>query len=87
MGYRKAEEVLPANILLLVQEYVDGDVLYVPRKGGKRGWGTESGMKRELEGRNQQICRDYHKGVSVGELAVKYCLTEKSVRRIIREHR
>lgn len=87
MGYVKAEEVLPEKVLLLVQEYIDGNVLYIPRKGSKKGWGTESGMKRELAGRNQQICAEYRRGSSVGELAVKHCLTEKSIRRIIREYK
>lgn len=36
MGYIKAEEVLPEEIIRLVQHYVDGENIYIPRKDEKR---------------------------------------------------
>ena len=32
MGYIKAETVLPVEIIELIQEYVDGKNIYIPRK-------------------------------------------------------
>ena len=31
MGYKKATHVLPHDLLLKVQEYIDGEFLYIPR--------------------------------------------------------
>ena len=32
MGYIRAEEILPAEIIELIQKYVDGANIYIPRK-------------------------------------------------------
>ena len=32
MGYMKAEEILPMEIIELIQQYVDGKNIYIPRK-------------------------------------------------------
>ena len=32
MGYKKAAHVLPQHLLRAIQEYVDGEYLYIPRK-------------------------------------------------------
>lgn len=86
MGYIRAEDVLPSEVLTLVQEFVDGGMLYVPKKNaGRSTWGSVSGMKEYLEERNAQICGEYHLGSSVHMLAEKYYLSEKSIQRIIRD--
>jgi hypothetical protein len=30
MGYRKAEQILPNEIIELIQNYVDGECIYIP---------------------------------------------------------
>lgn len=85
MGYIRAEKVLPADILELVQQYVDGQSIYIPRRGeGYRTWGDRTDTRRKLDLRNQQLYQEYLSGVSAKELAEQYYLTEKSIRRIIR---
>ena len=32
MSYRKATDILPIEILQVIQEYVDGDYLYIPKR-------------------------------------------------------
>jgi hypothetical protein len=32
MSYIKAEYVLPQELLELIQQYIDGDYIYIPRK-------------------------------------------------------
>lgn len=32
MRYEKAQDILPEEILQIVQEYIDGEYLYIPRK-------------------------------------------------------
>ena len=85
MSYVKAEEVLPQEILASVQQYVDGQMLYIPRKTEeKRTWGSATDTKRKLKLRNEIMYAKYQAGISVKELAEEYFLTEKSVQRIIR---
>lgn len=86
MGYMKAEEILPMEIIELIQQYVDGENIYIPRKADKRqAWGTGTQIKRELSERNKAIYKDYLLGIKVTELACKYYLSEKSIQRIVKE--
>jgi len=32
MSYKKAEHILPLEIIELIQNYVDGECIYIPRK-------------------------------------------------------
>lgn len=87
MGYIKAEEILPAEVIGLIQQYVDGKSIYIPRKQNHRQeWGTGTKIKQELSIRNEQIYKDYQTGLKICELAEKYFLSEKSIQRIIREN-
>lgn len=85
MGYIRAEDVLPEEVIDLIWQYVDGELVYIPRKGQKRCWGTVTGTRDNLKVRNESIYTRYMKGISVQELAACYCLSEKSIQRIIRE--
>lgn len=88
MGYRKAEEILPNEVIELIQEYVDGTNIYIPRKQDhKRKWGTKTAYRRELQKRNQSIYTDYLNGICIHELAERYYLSEKSIQRIIRQEK
>ena len=88
MGYIKAEEILPVEVIQLIQQYVDGQNIYIPRKSENRlQWGSGTGIKKELHKRNQQIYNDYLAGDKVSVLAVRYYLSEKSIQRIISEKR
>ena len=85
MRYIKAEDVLPLDVLELVQQYADGEMLYIPkRKTGHNAWGSLSGAKEYLLKRNALIYSDYLSGLGVKLLAEKYCLAEKSIQRIIK---
>jgi len=88
MGYKKAIQVLPGELLEMIQEYVDGEYLYIPRKEeAKRGWGSNTDIRRELKERNNCICRDYQSGCGIHELARAYYLSVKSIQRIIRQEK
>lgn len=86
MGYRKAEEILPLELIELIQKYVDGESIYIPRRpDNRKEWGSDTPIKQELKERNYEIYKDYDCGMSVAELAGKFYLSEKSIQRIIRE--
>ncbi len=88
MGYMKAEEILPIEIIELIQQYVDGESIYIPRKlSHRKAWGTGTQIKQELSRRDQQIYEDYLAGSRTEELACKYCLSGKSIQRILRKQK
>lgn len=88
MGYINAEELLPQELIELIQKYVDGTLIYIPRKPEHRlKWGTETTTRADLRIRNQQIYADYLVGTDISSLATKYYLSTKSIQRIIREQR
>lgn len=84
MGYRRAEQILPNEIIELIQSYVDGECIYIPRKeNGRRNWGEKTRIREELKERNLRIYYDYENGMKGKEIADKYFLSLKSVQRII----
>lgn len=84
MKYRKAQDVLPEEIVRLLQDYISGDYLYVPRKEGeKKSWGEKSGSRDVLKSRNKEIYNKYSSGCPVVKLSEDYFLSEQSIRRII----
>ncbi|RDU24594.1 CD3324 family protein [Anaerosacchariphilus polymeriproducens] len=86
MSYRKAEDILPLEIIELIQKYVDGENIYIPRKENQRKkWGNNTLIRQELEKRNVQIFTDFQKGYKVQDLSIKYFLSEKSIQRILRK--
>ena len=86
MSYKKAEEVLPIEIIELIQEYVDGENIYIPRKENQRKeWGSRTFIRQELQKRNIQIFNDFQKGYKVKELSMKYFLAEKSIQHILKK--
>lgn len=88
MSYIKADEVLPQNIIKLIQKYIDGENIYIPKKNGSRvSWGAKTGARTELSRRNLSIYNEYINGEAVSVLAEKYYLSDKSIQRIIREMR
>ena len=85
MSYIRAEDVLPSDVLAVVWQYIDGEILYVPKKeSNQKPWGSVSGTKEYYSRRNALIYADYLNGIRVSDLAKKYFLSEKSIQRIIR---
>lgn len=88
MEYIKANNVLPEEMIKAIQEYVDGEFLYIPRKDDNRkAWGEKSGARDMLKNRNNEIFLRYNEGMPVRELSKMYYLSEQSIRRIINEQR
>lgn len=86
MSYANARNILPVEILELIQNYVDGEYIYIPRREEKKiPWGELSQNKKELLNRNMNIYEDYLKGISIAKLSEKFFLSPKSIQRIITE--
>ncbi len=84
MPYLKAEDVLPPELLGILQDYVQGALVYVPRKADCRlGWGRKNGTREALDLRNERIRRERDAGRSVEELADDYSLSTDGIRKIL----
>lgn len=82
MSYVKAEDVLPEELIEMIQQYVSGKNVYIPSKE-KKDWGSQTKTKDYYKIRNLEISTKYGQGCSVSELANEYSLSVKSIQRII----
>ena len=88
MRYQKANEILPVELVELIQDYIDGEYVYIPRKReNKKGWGETSRAREELQSRNIEIFVKYSQGLGIKDLAEQYFLSEKSIQRIVLQER
>ena len=82
MKYANANDIMPEELLSLIQKYYQGGYLYIPKK-------TDSGEKQttdymiELEKRNWHIYLKHLEGWTNGQLQNIYHLSEPSIRRIL----
>ncbi|MDU4960360.1 MAG: CD3324 family protein [Sporomusaceae bacterium] len=84
MGYKNAGNILPQGLLAAVQAYIDGEYLYIPRKEcNKQAWGTLSKSKQYFSVRNAAIRAEHQAGMSVKKLSAQYCLSIKTIYKII----
>ncbi|MCY6960095.1 CD3324 family protein [Clostridium brassicae] len=88
MSYVNARDIFPNEILEIIQNYVDGEYIYIPKKEeNKIAWGELTNSKNELLKRNASIYEDYLKGMCTQSLSDKYYLSPKTIQRIILEKR
>lgn len=88
MKYINAKEVLPEELVRILQDYVQGCYLYIPKEEQqqvKDADQTKYGI--ELEKRDRHIYERYLEGWGVRPIADKYHLSESSVRRIVSKQR
>ena len=84
MSYKKANDVLPYSLLHAVQQYIDGEYIYIPRKeNNKLPWGVNTETRKTLKARNREILAKRLAGCSVAELSEQYFLSPKAIYKII----
>ena len=84
MSYAKAGDVFPDEILKIIQNYIQGEYIYIPKKEeNKIAWGELTQSKKELLNRNARIYEDYLTGMSTQSLSERYYLSPKTIQRII----
>lgn len=87
MSYINAEDVLPQTLIEEIQKYIDGQLIYVPRKNENvLSWGEKNGTRLKLAERNQMIVSRFYSGETITELSEVYYLSEKRIRGIIYEY-
>lgn len=55
MKYMNAADVLPKELLMEIQAYVKGDLLYIPNDSVQKRWGEKSGSRTYYLQRNKEI--------------------------------
>lgn len=83
MSYRNAREVFPPEVLALVQRYVEGDCVYIPRRTVQ----NRRSVREELSERNIKIREEYAAGQSVRMLAETYFLSSQAIYKILAEEK
>ncbi len=84
MKYKNAKVVLPDALVKELQNYVQGEYIYIPIEPKKqKRWGEVSGYRKELEERNKIIKEEYQNGITIEFLSEKYNLSISAVRKII----
>lgn len=88
MSYKNGRDILPPSLLKQLQEYIQGEIVYIPKREQKRaGWGENNGARLLIERRNKEIYRKYISGSKIIELIQAYHLSEDSIRKIIGKSR
>lgn len=88
MNYKNGKEILPYSLLEQLQEYIQGEIIYIPKKEKARApWGTMNGTRELMMQRNEEIFCKYNDGVGIETLIQKYCLSEDSIKKIITKER
>ena len=82
MKYKKAIDVLPVELVNTIQDYIQGEYLYIPRRE-KKTKNKNTDYQRELQKRDANIYLKVLEGTTKKELAEKYNLSQSSIRRII----
>ncbi len=83
MNYKKGADVLPDRLLKEIQEYVEGCLVYIPKKSNKAGWGYLSGTRQFIDKRNKKISYLFEQGEAIKTLADKFHLGEDTIRKIV----
>lgn len=84
MAYKCAIDLLPEDLLKAIQDYVDGEYIYIPRKDcNRKKWGDTTKTRQNLTLRNIEIYTKFQSGVSIQELENTYYLTGKTIYKII----
>ncbi len=86
MNYKNANRILPDRLVREIQQYVQGEYIYIPIKDKVINT-TPTEYEQELGKRNEHIYTKSLEGISNSELADKYHLSDSSIRRIIIEQR
>ena len=84
MKYKKANENFPEKLLIEIQKYVRGEMVYIPSpEGAHKGWGENSGSRMYLKNRNSEIKSLFHEGLSIDQLTALFCLSYDSIKKIV----
>jgi Mor family transcriptional regulator len=84
LNYKNAKDIFPPELLREVQNYVQGERIYIPQLDNVRlTWGAKSGYHEEITFRNTEIIKRYKEGLKIEDLSEIFCLSYESIRKIV----
>lgn len=84
MKYVKATTILPEELILEIQKYVQGETIYIPKqKTTYQKWGTLSGGRKSIDDRNASIKNAFKNGRTFNQLAEEYFLSIETIKKIV----
>lgn len=81
MGYKNGKDLLPPALLKAVQQYAEGECIYIPRISTR-----PRGQRSDTAQRNAAIRAKRKAGSSVRQLAQEYFLSPQAIYKILRIH-
>ncbi|WP_336823710.1 CD3324 family protein [Sporosarcina sp. USHLN248] len=76
--------MLPEELLVEIQKYVQGETIYIPKqKCTYEKWGSLSGGRKKIDERNASIRDGFTSGKSICQLAQEYFLSTETIKKIV----
>ncbi|MBP1950801.1 CD3324 family protein [Virgibacillus litoralis] len=83
MKYANANSVIPEELLVELQNYIQGEIIYIPKtKNNYEKWGTRSGGRKIIDDRNHDIRKDFKNGKPISQLAEEQYLSIETIKKI-----
>jgi len=84
LKYTNAKKVLPEKLIIEIQQYVQGETIYIPKQEKEyRSWGSLSGGRQWLDHRNTAIRHAFKNNSSIEQLAEDYFLSIETIKKIV----
>ncbi|SEK39970.1 CD3324 family protein [Paenibacillus sp. OK003] len=84
MKYINADTIFPEELLKEIQRHIPGGLVYIPKpKETHQKWGENSGGRRIVQERNDEIRQHFDVGSTIDQLAEQYCLSIDSIKKIV----
>lgn len=88
MGYNNAADILPQDLIMQIQEFLDGECIYIPKRPENyKAWGDNTETHYILKARNYEIYHKYRQGYSVNNLAEEYHLSTQGIYKVISKYK
>ena len=88
MGYKNGKEILPEDLILEIQKFVDGECVYIPRtETTRKKWCENTDASTFISKRNEDIYTKYMQGIRVADLSEEYNLSKQGIYKIISKYK
>lgn len=88
LAYINAKDVLPAELVIELQKYCKGDLIYIPLAEDEyHEWGSNTSTRTLLNERNEAIREKKAAGCSIAELMEEYHLSYDTIKRVLYRHK
>jgi len=84
VNYVNAEVILPDNLVVEIQKYIQGGYLYIPSQPEARKKRGENSENRDyIRNRNEDIRNKHKNGHKIKDLAEEFFLSLDSIKKIV----